>query len=1404
MSKMKKKTNKTMRLSVLAASLMMLTPVTHSAETYFSPKPLVGVSEEFAPHVVLALSVEFPTAGAAYFGETSMDVSKEATTKVVTTSYLGYFDNKKCYKYNHSGQYFYPSSMAQDKLCNNGSEKEEFSGNMLNYMTMSAIDIFRSAMTGGNRAMGTGSERENYTNADTPTDTYLRRANVVATQNGLSAQRLRERVLKPFWNLNATGNAPIKANLYRLLPHGYVDFAMQDALKNKHREGDPRSLGYEMAQKVVQHANITNPAEQIKPGELAGPYDKFVTHDLFFINDGFTVTLARKVVRQRKLANGTYEKIISHYSNSNPVYFEYFAVYKPQTHRIEASKIATSSDWKVPTTSEWNEQWAKPLNVVVKVCENGNSLQRETNCKQYGNNYKPEGLLQQYAAKGIRVATMGYLNIAGNNVHGGVLRSRMKQLINDPEKTATQFKDEWNVTTGILEPNPDEKDAEKTGSLGETNTISNSGAINYLNKFGDRSGYKTNDPGAELYYTALAYLRGLKNVTPNKGNTTIVPYKPGTTGQIAETQLTAAAKDGFPTIYDWDDPFTRGIDPSRYQCHQNSIIYIGDTNTHGEKELPGFYDTAGSPAADGIQTKSYLERVLANESNPFEITKNIGAGNSSPAGIVGLAYWARVNDIRPDIPGTQNGNNFMVDVLESNRYKAGENSYYLAAKYGGFSRTTKDGKATNGNDRTTELANKALPDQRWMWTDDKQGITSIKEFTDGVPRNFAVANNPDTMVTALEKAMSVGTATGNPTQAGTGLSVNSGDVVDFSSPTKPVVLQSTYNFAQLTGDIIAYNATYNRSADSNSYFTRSEKWRASEGLEQYRTAYTSRKLFTIRGNTVYNFQTDGAAIFNNVPMLNNATVQQLTDYVLGSDNDENRVFRKRSSLMGTVINSTVMPIVKVGDNAPDRNKCTYEHEQKVRGRAIHYAAAANDGILHIVDADGQPVAGYMAGIAVDKLPDFADRNYSHQYLNDGTPVVAEVCMGEGRGKAKSILIGTTGRGGAAVYALDVTDMSTFGKNNVLWEFSVHNDSNLGYTISKPVITKSPSGKPLAIVSSGYNNASNIGHIFILDISKPSGDAWAINKNYWKIPLGGSGVGAPFVYDKDNDGVADKIFVGDLDGKLWQLNRNESATTTGVSWSNPYGSAPLFAPSSNAQPITGAPYADTASGKLMVVVGTGKYFTETDLNKTQQNYAYGFIVDDKTTITEANLLQQQIITTPLTGENVKLDKTKTALYSVTEHTMTEQHKGWRLQLLQGQLIAANALIRSKQAAEFSAVRLTDNANLQCQRSGATSYISVDINTGGLHKQSIFDSNNDGKVDSSDTRAAMYEALGVLAPNVTTMNVSDPSGETHLLADINDGGGGSGGDALVTDTSQHIKLGNFDAVKGVRRISWREIF
>ncbi|MDP1097812.1 hypothetical protein Q6288_27390, partial [Klebsiella quasipneumoniae] len=65
-----------------------------------------------------------------------------------------------------------------------------------------------------------------------------------------------------------------------------------------------------------------------------------------------------------------------------------------------------------------------------------------------------------------------------------------------------------------------------------------------------------------------------------------------------------------------------------------------------------------------------------------------GCCNNNGALMAGLAYWANVNDIRPDLPGVQTIKTYWLDVMEYQTLKP-NNQFYLAAKYGGFTpRTT--------------------------------------------------------------------------------------------------------------------------------------------------------------------------------------------------------------------------------------------------------------------------------------------------------------------------------------------------------------------------------------------------------------------------------------------------------------------------------------------------------------------------------------------------------------------------------------------------------------------------------------------------------------------------------------------------------------------------------------------
>ncbi len=127
--------------AVLALLAIATTPATAQLVD-ISNSPLFG-GRQAHPNVVVSTSVEFPTVGAAYKG-----IRYDATQ-----TYLGYFDPTKCYLYStSSGEYFYPAGAASATHTCSG----QYSGNFMNWLTMSAIDEFRYAITGGNRVDESG------------------------------------------------------------------------------------------------------------------------------------------------------------------------------------------------------------------------------------------------------------------------------------------------------------------------------------------------------------------------------------------------------------------------------------------------------------------------------------------------------------------------------------------------------------------------------------------------------------------------------------------------------------------------------------------------------------------------------------------------------------------------------------------------------------------------------------------------------------------------------------------------------------------------------------------------------------------------------------------------------------------------------------------------------------------------------------------------------------------------------------------------------------------------------------------------------------------------------------------------------------------------------------------------
>lgn len=132
---------RTRGLMVALAALSLLNSVVSVAGTLAeSPLSLKG---SVPPNVLFSLSVEYPTAvSSAYRGRYEP-----------ASEFVGYFDSNKCYNYDSSSGWFVPTGAATNHACSG-----EWSGNFLNWASMTGLDEFRYAMSGGNRYRDTSTE----------------------------------------------------------------------------------------------------------------------------------------------------------------------------------------------------------------------------------------------------------------------------------------------------------------------------------------------------------------------------------------------------------------------------------------------------------------------------------------------------------------------------------------------------------------------------------------------------------------------------------------------------------------------------------------------------------------------------------------------------------------------------------------------------------------------------------------------------------------------------------------------------------------------------------------------------------------------------------------------------------------------------------------------------------------------------------------------------------------------------------------------------------------------------------------------------------------------------------------------------------------------------------------------
>ncbi|WP_273439195.1 pilus assembly protein [Sedimenticola selenatireducens] len=136
----------------LIAPTTLLAAVSGTTSADFSGVPTVS-SPSSPPLVMLAMSVDHQLTHKAYTDYSDLDGDGQLDTGYTDTfDYYGYFDSNRCYSYESANNRFIPQEAASGVNGHECSIANRWSGNFLNWSTMTRMDVVRRVLYGGLRS----------------------------------------------------------------------------------------------------------------------------------------------------------------------------------------------------------------------------------------------------------------------------------------------------------------------------------------------------------------------------------------------------------------------------------------------------------------------------------------------------------------------------------------------------------------------------------------------------------------------------------------------------------------------------------------------------------------------------------------------------------------------------------------------------------------------------------------------------------------------------------------------------------------------------------------------------------------------------------------------------------------------------------------------------------------------------------------------------------------------------------------------------------------------------------------------------------------------------------------------------------------------------------------------------
>ncbi|MPV85262.1 PilC/PilY family type IV pilus protein [Ostreibacterium oceani] len=438
-------------------------------------------------------------------------------------------------------------------------------------------------------------------------------------------------------------------------------------------------------------------------------------------------------------------------------------------------------------------------------------------------------------------------------------------------------------------------------------------------------------------------------------------------------------------------------------------------------------------------------------------------------------------------------------------------------------------------------------------------------------------------------------------------------------------------------------------------------------------------------------------------------VSSLANWLRGDDSnetDKGGAFRPRKALsgsnysdaenniLGDIYGSSLVYVGAPTDLARNSQQPGYKNfydGNKNRRKMVY--VGANDGMVHAFDAlTGEEIYALVLNSTANKISRIATPGYDcnnqrrrrfdlfeysdadcHKFLVDGKQVAADVQINN---EWKTVLVGTTGRGGRGLYAIDITNPGEIGDSpsspngiTAMWEIEGGipgtDYENLYYTFPEPTITQLSDGTWVVVMANGYDDAQGTGDstsvqdgeegsvasLFLINIEdgslvdeiildpgraitdRPQGLRSAITAGE------ANGLSTPLVLDYfvgssndiGSDGKADTIYAGDLYGNLYRIDvrlptsLNHSTVFTTMEDDSKVRQAITSKPL--AKRFNYAPESGDLQNGVLIFVGTGKFLERSDDLSGVTNSFYAIFDDPASissdTLTRANLLERKL-------------------------------------------------------------------------------------------------------------------------------------------------------------------------------------